>query len=158
MIYIYEGVDGSGKSIKSLQDAETMGCSCIRNPISWKDKDAYQQWLNFFEQYKDKDVCVDRSFISNPVYKQWAKEDITFTEEQFKTLLQYEFTLIYCESGTEYEDATSRGEENLKTREDYDKVKSLYRNLVKKISKYRPVYMYNWRTNEYKYLTFSDLS
>lgn len=152
MIYIYEGVDGSGKSIKAQQDADTLGCKCIRNPISWTDKDAYEQWIKFFEDNKDKDLCVDRSFISNPIYRSWAHKEPEYTDEQLLSLLGKEFTLVYCESGTEYEDASARGEDNLKTKEDYDDIKVRYRNFIKLVARHRPVYIYNWRKGEYRYL------
>lgn len=147
MIYIYEGCDGSGKSTKAQEDAKQLGCECVHNPVDWLSKDPYGDWLKFFEEHKNENICVDRSFIGNPIYRTWDNgyESSDFTPDEFLNLLQQDFVLIYCESGTEYEDATKRGEDNLKTKADYAKIKSLYRQMLKRISKNHSIYIYNWR-------------
>lgn len=151
MIFIYEGVDGSGKSIKAKEDAQALGCEYLHNPVDWTCKNPYEEWKKFFEKYKDKNVCVDRSFIGNPIYHEWYGDDSDFTEEEFKDLCSsYKFTIIYCESGTEYEDAKERGEDNLKRRFDYTYIKDSYKELLNElIAEYHiSVFKYNWRTKE----------
>ena len=152
MIRIYEGCDGSGKSTKAQEDARMLGCPYIHNPVDWRCENPYKEWLKFFEEYKDKDVCEDRSFIGNPIYRTWDNgyESSDFYEGELDELCQQNYTLIYCETGTEYEDASARGEDNLKVKSDYDKIKELYELFIKKnILPYNPVFKYNWRTGEY---------
>lgn len=151
MIRIYEGCDGSGKSTKAQEDALKLGCPYVHNPVDWRCENPYEAWLEFFNKYKDKDICVDRSFIGNPIYRTWDNgyESSDFWDDELDDLCRQKYTLIYCESGTEYEDATSRGEDNLKTKEDYDKIKELYDLFIKRnILPHNPVYKYNWRTQE----------
>ena len=151
MIRIYEGCDGSGKSTKAQEDAKILGCEYIHNPVHWLCENPYEEWKKFFERYKGQTICVDRSFIGNPIYRTWddGKKSSDFTDEQLKDLLEQEYMLIYCESGREYEDATSRGEDNLKTKEDYDIIKGMYHMIVKHVvDKDKIVYKYNWTTKE----------
>lgn len=151
MIRIYEGCDGSGKSTKAQQDAEKLGCEYVHNPVDWLCDNPYKAWLKFFEDYKDKDICVDRSFIGNPIYRTWDNgyESSDFLDEELEELCRQNYVLIYCESDTEYEDATIRGEDNLKTKDDYNKIKELYNLFIEnKILPYNQVYKYNWRTGE----------
>lgn len=150
MIRIYEGCDGSGKSTRAKEDAEFLQCEYIHNPVSWLSLDPYKEWKEFFEKYKDKTVCVDRSFLGNPIYRTWddKRKSSDFTDAQFKDLLNEDFMIVYCESGTEYEDATSRGEDNLKTEEDYIIIKGLYHILINMLLDKKIIYKYNWRTKE----------
>lgn len=151
MIYIYEGCDGSGKSTKAQEDAKRMNCKYIHNPVDWTSKTAYEEWLKFFDDHKNETICVDRSFLGNPIYRTWAGKPIEYTDEQLTNLLKQKFILVYCETGSEYEDATRRGEDNLKSISDYDKIKELYHHWINKVAQYNDVYIYNWKTKESSY-------
>lgn len=158
MIRIYEGVDGSGKSTKALEDAKKWSCKYVHNPVDWRDPNPYKAWKKFFKEYKGKDICIDRSFIGNPIYHDWFGDDADFTPEQIDKLCREDFVLIYCETGTEYEDAVKRGEDNLKKKRDYIYIKDAYHEFINwLIEKHnKTVFRYNWRTKEFESITKID--
>lgn len=154
MIYLHEGVDGSGKSTgvdSFLGEKDTL---CMHNPVDWNSKTPYKNWVNFLNLCLviKKDIHIDRSFLSNKPYRQWAGESEDFTKEELEDLYSYPFVIVYYDSGTEYEDATKRGEDKLKTKSDYDTIKQNYKDMLKELKeKYnKEIYIIDWHKEEVK--------
>jgi hypothetical protein len=162
MITIFEGVDGSGKSTRAEDLAKLMGATLLKNPVDWKCEDPFNAWLELFEKHRlTHCLYIDRSFLSNPVYRKWHGTPMDFTPAQFEKLCSLNFQVVYCESGTEYVDAMARGETNLKTPEDFEIIKKYYKETLCDLHKKHKfqLHKYNWRTDDVssRVRSFEDL-
>ena len=142
MIILIEGVDGSGKTtlVKELSDAGYKTAS-----IESSEKDFYD-WCDL--NMEDDIVVTDRSFISDLVYRIVdGKERRGMDLYNMALLLDDKCKIVFCESGTEYDDSIKRGEDNIRDRYVSQRLKETYRTVKEMVRIFTSteVFTYNWR-------------
>lgn len=159
MIYLVEGADGSGKSvlINKLLSANTKLKQCDIVPLNWPYQ--YEFYDMFFDKIVneyEKDIIIDRSFISEMVYRIVKKDraaNITLREICL-LLRKYPIKIIYCKSDTAFEDAMSRGETYITTKTEHLHLSHVYDVIIDLIQQFTDteVINYNWKTDNLKNL------
>lgn len=109
MLVIVEGVDGSGKTTLVNQLKE-QGYKVVP-AIPRDEPNQFDKW----SEYVDSDeICiVDRSFITDMVYRAIDRQKPCNITLRAAAWLLKRSKLILCESNTAYEDAMRRGEDNI---------------------------------------------
>lgn len=143
MLVILEGVDGSGKTtlLNQLLDKGYMCKKCLRenNEI---DKTIYN-----FAKYSDKILILDRSFITDAVYRcvQGGVRE-SFDMKKSADILGKGIKIIYCTTNTSFNDAIQRGEDNITDADVHCSLKNAYDFTMNYIRKYTDadVMNYDW--------------
>lgn len=152
MIILIEGPDGSGKStlIKQLRAKGFVECNEI--PRNWPFQ--YYFYRDFFEKIVDdydENVIIDRSFISEMVYRIVKKDraaNITLGEIN-RLLTAYPVKVIYCKTDSAFKDAMARGENYITTSEEHEYLTCVYDIIIDLIRQFANVEVinYNWKTD-----------
>lgn len=154
MIYLIEGPDGAGKTTlinKLLSNNSTLQ-KCDIVPLNWPEQYNMYEYL-FVKLVKNYDnVVIDRSFISEIVYrivKKDRKANINLCEI-LELLKRFPIKIIYCKSDTAFEDAMSRGETYITTPIEYKYLTVVYDVIIDLIRQFTdvPVIDYNWKINK----------
>lgn len=127
MLVLVEGVDGSGKTTLVRKLFEKGYC-CKR--VFRNGNAEARKFYNY--AYRDGIVVLDRSFISDYVYRQTdlqPREDLDL--EQIGNILNGDVIIIHCVNQYHYLDAMERGETNITDRETSDWIASLYCDAMK---------------------------
>ena len=154
MIVIIEGVDGSGKStlVKQLADEGFQVTSIESNKEGSKE---YIEWATLNMYPDDTFVVTDRSFLTDLVYRiHDGKERKGMDLYDMSLVLDENVKVVFCETGTEFDDAMARGEDNITSRAASKDISSIYRMVREMIRLFTksPVFIYNWRN-----MTVSDV-
>lgn len=127
MLVLVEGVDGSGKTtlVKKLFEKGY----CCKRVFRNGNKEAG----NFYKYaYRDGIVVLDRSFISDYVYRQTdlqPREDLDL--EGIGSILNGNVAIIHCVNAYHYDDAMERGEDNITDKDTSEWIASLYCDAMK---------------------------
>lgn len=147
MIVFVEGVDGSGKSTLcnelNLLNYDTI---CIGRHYD----DPVHTWQKINDAYADSVVICDRSFITDLVYRLQDKDPrSTLTLTEMCDVLRQNAMVIHCKTDSSFTDAINRGEDNIRSKSQADRIKHLYDVIIKMFNKFEdiPVLEYNWKTN-----------
>lgn len=146
MIIILEGGDGSGKTTlaKQLVDA---GADYIK--LNRNIENMYKEYSNMLIEYTNDFVVLDRSFITDLVYRlnDDKQPDNMNLQQMLYVIQSRNVIIIHCETDTSFEDSMKRGEDNITNKQDADAIKILYRVIIKMFEKYTnvPVFKYNWQ-------------
>ena len=146
MIVIVEGVDGSGKSTlcKKLVDLGYDQSIITGGPTE------YKRYKNLADNYKRSVVIMDRSFITDMVYRSLdLNERRGMDLYEMVNILKTDVKIIHCKSETSYEDSMLRGEDNITSRQRSDIIKNTYDIIISMLKVFTKVEVmnYNWRTN-----------
>jgi thymidylate kinase len=147
MIVILEGVDGSGK---------TTLCNTLivngYNKISIESGNyEYEHWVDAILENTDKVCICDRSFITDLVYRIFDEGHRRGMDlRQMCSILSSDVIVIHLESGSEYDDAMKRGEDNITDVISHTRIKFLYRDIMTMLKTFAGarIIKYNWRTND----------
>lgn len=145
MIVIIEGVDGSGKTtlVNQLKDE---GFSITQIESSRCGNKERMDWMDL-KMFNDI-VVTDRSFITDLVYRiHDGRERRGMNLYNMSLVLDNEVKVVFCETGTEYDDAMKRGEDNITSRAASKDISAIYRMVREMIRVFTdaPVFVYNWR-------------
>lgn len=159
MIYLVEGPDGAGKTklINELLSIDNKLKECDIVPLNWPYQYTCYDYLfcKLLNDY-DKDIIIDRSFISEMVYRIVQKDrKANITLCQIVDLLKdFPIKIIYCKSDTAFEDAISRGETYITTSEQHKYLTFVYDVIIDLIRQFTNVQVidYNWKTDNIKKL------
>ena len=127
MLVLVEGVDGSGKTtlVRKLFEKGY----CCKRVFRNGNKEA-RKFYNY--AYRDGIVVLDRSFISDYVYRQTdlqPREDLDL--EQIGNILNGDVAIIHCVNAYHYDDAMERGEDNITDKDTSEWIASLYCDAMK---------------------------
>ena len=146
MIVIIEGVDGSGKSTLVRQLVEE---GYRATSIESHREEEYSKWCKAYKEAQDDVVVTDRSFVTDLVYRMFdGKERRGMDLLGMSLILNSDVKIVFCESGTEFDDSMTRGEDNITRREDNEAIALVYRvvkNLIKSFTD-SDVFVYDWHT------------
>ena len=149
MLIIVEGGDGSGKSTL-VQKLKTFNFK-IEKPAALNNRHQFEYYERLALQsiYNEENVILDRSFISELVYRVYDKKKPHLKLSEMFALLKY-CKIILCETGTQFQDALERGEDNITTEEDSIQIKMLYRHYISLMEQFEnvPVLRYNWQKDK----------
>ena len=155
MLILVEGADGSGKTtlVTQLKQRGYKVISSVDRSLSSQDMRWKFAALHSCETAM-KHCIMDRSFISELVYRTFDGEKPVISLSAMCNTLKF-CKIILCETDTQYEDSIRRGEDNIISREQADKIQELYNFYVNMFEKFDgvPVYRYNWKKN-----TVADVS
>lgn len=149
MLIIVEGGDGSGKStlVQKLKNFNFK----IEKPAALNNRHQFEYYERLALQsiYNEENVILDRSFISELVYRVYDKKKPRLKLSEMFALLKY-CKIILCETGTQFQDALERGEDNITTEEDSIQIKMLYRHYISLMEQFEnvPVLRYNWQKDK----------
>ena len=149
MLIIVEGGDGSGKSTL-VQKLKTFNFK-IEKPAALNNRHQFEYYERLALQsiYNEENVILDRSFISELVYRVYDKKKPNLKLSEMFALLKY-CKIILCETGTQFQDALKRGEDNITNEEDSIQIKMLYRHYISLMEQFEnvPVLRYNWQKDK----------
>ena len=149
MLIIVEGGDGSGKSTL-VQKLKTFNFK-IEKPAALNNRHQFEYYERLALQsiYNEENVILDRSFISELVYRVFDKKKPRLKLSEMFALLKY-CKIILCETGTQFQDALKRGEDNITNEEDSIQIKMLYRHYISLMEQFEnvPVLRYNWQKDK----------
>lgn len=144
MLVILEGVDGSGKTTL-LNQLLDKGYMCKK---SLRENNEIDKTIYNFAKYHDKILILDRSFITDAVYRcvQGGVRE-SFDMKKSADILDKGVKIIYCTTNTSFNDAMQRGEDNITDAEVHSSLKNAYDFVMNYIRKYTDtkVMNYNWR-------------
>lgn len=143
MIIILEGADGSGKTtlLKTLNKEFNYDILLINN------KEDFDEWYdNLIKYNNNKTVITDRSFIGDLVYRLWDGKPRRGMSLNAMCDILLQSKVIFCESGTEFEDSMLRGEDFITTKKDSNIIKHNYQIIMSLFDKFLDVKIckYNW--------------
>ena len=146
MIVFVEGVDGSGKSTL-IENLSNM-FSSLR--VSKQD-DEHFTWNKVVLLGKSLGnnavILVDRSPLTEYVYRTENGKPCKYKYSQILKWLK-EGKVIYCNNDNAYNNAMSRGEDNLTDKNRHDKVKHIYDTYISTLRlECVPTMYYNWQEN-----------
>lgn len=159
MLIFIEGADGTGKSTLCQKLCDNYGIPTIRMP-------RFVQQRVLFEVNLDLDACylydtlkkenlliaLDRSFLSDWVYRvNDGNLNITFNLSTMCELLK-DGLIIHCDTDNAYEDSMKRGEDNITTKEESDRIRQLYNDTFTMLHIFHdvPIIKYNWYKDNIK--------
>lgn len=143
MIIILEGVDGSGKTTLA-NELKKKGFPVMK----WERHIPIQYQIAKAAKESNCYIVLDRSFISDIVYRiydEGLRDNLDL--KQIADILDNNVTIIYCKTNTSFVDSMSRGEDNVTTKEQSDKLSAIYDNVIKLIDIFTgaQVRTYNWQ-------------
>ena len=141
MLILIEGADGSGKSTlcKNLKN-EKYNVTFIPRDT----KNIYKAYKKCLKQSKHKIVFIDRSYITDIVYR-LARRDCkpSFTNKQIESLL-HNTKIVYCKSDEAYNCAIKRGENNITNKLLHNKICKIYDYIMYYIKVFANVEVMNY--------------
>ena len=145
MITIIEGADGSGKSTLCEQLIER-GYTLI----TFKEIENVEEWLYSLSIFNNTNVIVDRSFISDIVYRLWDNKPRRGMNLHTMCLILSQVKIVHCESGTEYNDSMQRGETLVTEKIHSDTIKAYYNIIMNLFDKFlgAKICKYNWHEDD----------
>ena len=139
MMIFVEGVDGSGKT--TLIEQLSNQYISLRVP---RVAD-FEFWQSLICRSKGLNILVDRSPMSEYVYRQFDGEVCKFSYDQLRHLLKQSKTII-CESDTAFKDSMNRGEDNITDVVSSNRLKYLYSVIGQSlVADGVDIIKYNWR-------------
>lgn len=143
MIIFVEGADGAGKTtlIQQLSDRYT-NVSVSRME---EDSSLWLRLINFAKSFPNKYVLVDRSPLTEYVYRAEDKKESKF---QYSTVVKWlkQSKIIYCSTDDSFENAMRRGEDNIIIKSRHDKIRQLYDTFIPTLElEGVKVMYYNWQ-------------
>lgn len=127
MLIILEGADGSGKTtlLKKFLDDGIICKRCLRH----EDVD----WNKLCYLAKDTDIVIDRSFITDLVYR--LVQGGNPESIALKTMIPIidKSIIVLCETSNMFEESMKRGEDNIIDKDTAQKIKDMYDTIVKKM-------------------------
>lgn len=146
MIIFVEGVDGSGKStlIEQLSDlySNVRISKADDKVVVWNKTILFGKSLN-----ADSVILIDRSPLTEYVYR---TEDGKPCKYKYSQILKWlkSGKVIYCNNESAYDNAMSRGEDNLTDKRRHAKVKHIYDTYISNLRLEEvPILYYNWQEN-----------
>lgn len=149
MLILIEGCDGSGKT--TLCKALGKYNFNVFPSIPRGESDSGELWYNlaYVNKLRRHTNIMDRSFISDLVYRTYDNDKAEFGIEKMLAILSHDCKIVYCKTDTCYEDSIARGEDNIVTKEASDKIQNIYDTYMTMFEKFThvPVIHYNWKTD-----------
>lgn len=145
MIIFVEGVDGSGKTtlIQQLSDRYT-NVSVSRME---EDSSLWSKLINFAKSFQNKFILVDRSPLTEYVYRAEDRKESKFPYSAVVKWLK-QGKIIYCNNNDSFENAMKRGEDNITIKSRHDKIRQFYDTFIPTLeSEGVKVMYYNWQEN-----------
>ena len=151
MIVIIEGADGSGKTtlVNQLKDRGFY----VTQIESSRQNTEFWQWADL--RRRDDVVITDRSFLTDLAYRiHDGQERKGMNLNDMSFILDENIKVVFCETGTEFDDAMARGEDNITSRAASKDICSIYRMLREMIRIFTSTktFVYNWHS-----MTVSDV-
>lgn len=152
MLVFVEGVDGSGKTklVSKLELAGFKVFDAIDRDIPYQ----YYEWQRLIDQSSliNKVCLVDRSPISELVYRLFDNKEVNISLKSITNLLEENVKIIYCKQPASFDDALKRGEDNIVNRELHSNIEIVYDVIMSMIDKFTDckILKYNWREDEIK--------
>ena len=131
MLVIIEGADGTGKTtlVEKLR-SEGYVSICIPKNTSC----IYGVYMQLIYNSKSTDFVIDRSFITDIVYRLVLDGQPSFNLNEIVCLLSGDMKIIYCTNDNSFNYAKERGENLICKRETHDKICKVYEYVMKFIS------------------------
>lgn len=147
MLIIIEGIDGSGKTTLCNQLKDS-GCEVVR--INRNEPNITLETANYYIT-SDKIYVMDRAILTPWAYRIF--DNSRLDEDDFEFLdalkiLKYS-KVIYCNCKNAYTNSIRRGEDNIKTLNDSNKLRNIYDVIVGTLKLYNlsTVFEYDFETN-----------
>lgn len=144
MLVIVEGVDGTGKTTlcKNLYGFNIKSVK----PVPRDNTKQYKNWKKVINFCRNCNYTVDRSFISELVYRIYDGLPVNMYLKDMLKILK-KCVIIYCKTDTAYEDSMQRGETNIVTKKDNEEIAKIYETIMMMLNHFAnvPVFVYNWR-------------
>lgn len=157
MIIFVEGVDGSGKTTL-VNELRFMGYTIAELIPRGKSNDG-DYWTKLNEKYAESVVIMDRSFLSEIVYRTYDRRELEMPILNLMSIFfECDYAIIYCHSDTAFLDSMARGEDNIMEHSASIHIQFLYIRLLQLATKLdKKIYTYSWRTdNIEKIMQFID--
>ena len=131
MLVIIEGADGTGKTtlVEKLR-SEGYVSICIPKNTSC----IYGVYMQLIYNSKSTDFVIDRSFITDIVYRLVLDGQPSFNLNEIVCLLSGDMKIIYCTNDNSFNYAKERGENLICKKETNDKICKVYEYVMKFIS------------------------
>ena len=110
MIILVEGNEGTGKTTLINQIIKEMPMVYVKYPKEVKRTN--HMYMDFIGM--NQDIILDRSFISDMVYRSWDKNDTQMTLVEIANLFAQWYNsikIIFCHNYKAFEKSMSRGED-----------------------------------------------
>ena len=147
MLIILEGVDGSGKTTLA-NSLKKHGFEVLRRTKS--DKNFTFAEIRQYQVSSTKYV-IDRALLTPWAYRLLNNDTLNSDDFAFSELitLLYFSPVIYCNCANSYNYAIARGEENIRTKNKHNKLRSIYKFIINTIRLYNitTVFEYNFETH-----------
>ena len=146
MIIFVECVDGSGKTtlVNTLEKSGYKKMDVIDRTLQGQ----YWEWncLKDKVKFSRKPAIVDRSFISELVYRLFDDEVPTIDLQSISFLLENDVKIIYCKNKNSYSNAMSRGEHKITDKYVHKNIEDAYDIVMSIIEKFTrcPVFKYDF--------------
>lgn len=146
MIIFVEGVDGSGKTtlVNTLEKSGYKKMDAIDRTLQGQ----YWEWncLKDKVKFSRKPAIVDRSFISELVYRLFDDDVPTIDLQSISFLLENDVKIIYCKNKNSYSNAISRGEYKITDKDIHKKIENAYDVVMSIIEKFTrcPIFKYDF--------------
>lgn len=151
MLILIEGNEGSGKTTLINNLLKKLPIVTIKYSKDCKKINTLYQLLYGYNDY----VVFDRSFITDLVYRIYDKKVGQMSLKDIGTLFDaFEIKIIFCTNEDGFENAISRGEENIKSKAAYESINQIYDNVLSMIKSFEGVEI---RTYNYRYDTVDDM-
>lgn len=146
MIVIIEGVDGSGKSTlcKKLVD---LGYD---QAIITGGNTEFERYKNLKNSYKSSVVIMDRSFITDIVYRSIdCKQRRGMNLYEIMKICDEGVKIVHCTSDTCFTDSMTRGEDNVTTEAKSLAIRVTYHTIMNMFKTFSNVKVmnYDWHIN-----------
>lgn len=145
MLVIFEGADGSGKSYLIKKMLELNPSYVQLDLPSRTSPDVVREWERIKELSKTQTVLMDRSCLSELVYRSVLKDhSLNMSIAEILNSIDTPNTVIvHCESNTSFEDSMTRGEDYITDGDVHKLLQYNYGQLMVLLSHRYPVIYYN---------------
>lgn len=143
MLILLEGVDGSGKTTLAKQLKERGYNVCPGLDRNLPEQAALYAILS----YSNKTVILDRSFISEIVYRLNDDKTPNIKLDDAISILK-NCKIIHCITETSFEDSIVRGEDNITNLDDHCNILDYYLHVLDIFDRFTDtkIFDYDWHT------------
>lgn len=147
MLIIVEGIDGSGKTTL-CNNLKTYGYKVIRKE---RDDKNFSVEEMYYYAITDKIIVIDRAILTPWAYRIFDGTKLDADDYCFNEALRIlaNAKIIYCNNGNAYSWSMRRGETNIKSFDDSERLRSIYNVIIGTIKLYNlsTVFEYDFEKN-----------
>ncbi len=134
MLVIVEGIDGSGKTTL-CNNLKTRGCEVIRKERGDKNLSLEEM---YYYLVTDKIIVIDRAILTPWAYRIFDSTQLDADDYCFSEALRIlaNAKVIYCNNKNAYSWSMRRGETNIKSFDDSERLRNIYDVIIGTIKLY----------------------